>query len=421
VTEEQAAAALKLRNSWLDFRDRLATVTTQIVLRLEPALERLMAWLQRIADWVAEHQDDISKWVNTGADALLRFAQAADGAAQSVGGWKTVLAGLLALKIVGFAASLLTLAGSLTGIASGLGLISAAGPAALAVLAGVGVYAAAKHAEPKADDGPLKPGEKVGKKAADDTLGPREFWLRTLASTGDARAAKELYQMTGRNDYSATWTPEKGKIEKAPVKYKRGEGGMSEIIDRTLASLGNVNAGIRIKNATGVDDYNVGDAKLDDKPKARNAIAGGRALMDLPRSGATAAPTDTGGTSSWQIPPGVQVERDRERLRILQEELGRATNEKDRAALMREIQRTQSSISTGSGNIQPISATRNYLQSVGAGGAVQPAASSRSTEVNISGPITISAPGGDPQTIAREFTETVRAKIMAAQSDTGLD
>lgn len=422
VTEEQAAQALKLRNAWLDFRDRIATVTTQIVLKLEPALTRIMDKLQSLADWVASHQDQISEWLESTIATLTKFATEVDGAAQSVGGWKTVLAGLLALKLVGFTASLLGLAGSLTGVAGGLGLISSLGPAALAVLAGVGVYAGAKYAEPTADEGPLKAGEKVGKKT-DNSIGPREIWLRTLASTGDARAAKELYQLIGRNDYPATWTPEKGKTEKPPVRYKRGEGGISEMIDRTLASLGNINAGIRIKNATGIDDYNVGDAKLDDKPKARTGVAGGRALMDLPRTGAATPAADAATNGSpWQIPPGVQVERDRERLRILQEELSRATSEKDRAALMREIQRTQSSISTGSGNIQPNTTTRDYLRNVGPGGSqrASTANNTSTTEVNISN-LTVNAPGADVGSISGGLADALRAKMMAAKSNTGLD
>jgi len=429
VTEEQAAQALKLANAWLDFKDRINVVATQIILRLEPSFNRILAKLQSLADWIADHQDDIARWLDRAVDALTRFGTAADNAAQAVGGWKVILAGLLGLKLAGMAAGLITLAGALGGVGASLGIIGALGPAALAALAAVGVYVAADAMEPTADAGPMRQGEKVGTPRDPKELpSARELWLRTLASTGRPEAAKELYQLTGKNDYPAVWTPEKGTMPKpGPEKYKQGEGGIGEMFDRTLASLGNVNAGIRIKNATGIDSYNVGDAKLDDQPKARTGIAGGRALRDLPVKQVLPAPgnapmTPSAGGSQWQIPPGVQAERDKDRLQILQDELAKATSPEDRAALEREIARTKSSI----GKLSlpaPVVQSRNGANSVNPSGAMGGGqrGGTSTTEVNVNGPISITAPGADPESLAGSMARAIKNKIMAAQSNTGLN
>ncbi|HVG90244.1 MAG TPA: hypothetical protein VNB54_02030, partial [Alphaproteobacteria bacterium] len=90
ITQEQAEQARKLANAWLDFRDRINTVATQIVLRLAPSLDKIMKRLLDLANWVADHQDDIARWLDKAVEALQRFGKQADDAAQSVGGWKTV-------------------------------------------------------------------------------------------------------------------------------------------------------------------------------------------------------------------------------------------------------------------------------------------------------------------------------------------
>lgn len=415
VTEEQAKQALKLAAAWMDFKDRIATVTTQMVLRLEPTLQRVLDKMQSLAEWVASHQDDIGRWIDKAVDAVTRFAQTADNAAQAVGGWKIVLAGLLALKVGSMALGLISLAGALGGVGVSLGVISALGAGALAVLAGVGVYAASSALDPATATGPITAADKVGHTDPKEIMSGREMWLRTLASTGRPDAARELYQLTGRSDYPSVWTPQKGVTPKTIEKYKSGEGGMSEIIDRTLASLGNVNAGIRIKNATGRDDYNVGDAKLDDQPKARTGIAGGRALRGLPSSPSAAAPA---GGNVWQIPPAVQIERDQERLRILQDELSKATNVEDRAALQREIAGTKKGIARQASS--PAMDTMQYARSINPGGQRGGGGGSTNTTDVTTGPINIYG-AQDVDTIAAGVANAVKAKIKAAQTNTGLD
>jgi hypothetical protein len=138
ITEKQAAQALKLKNEWLDFSDRLKYVGTTILLELMPVFEKWLQKLQAMADWVADHKADITAWVDNAVAAAQRFVEWADKAADSVGGWKNVLIAFAALKVLSMASGLLGLAGALTSVGTALGgLGGAAAIAGLATLGGV--------------------------------------------------------------------------------------------------------------------------------------------------------------------------------------------------------------------------------------------------------------------------------------------
>lgn len=139
ITEKQAAQALKLKNEWLDFSDRLKYVGTTILLELMPVFEKWLTKLQAMADWVADHKADITKWVDDAVAAVQRFVQWADKAADSVGGWKNVLIALAGLKVLSMVSPILSLAAALGGLGSSLGIIGTVGPAAIAALAGLGI------------------------------------------------------------------------------------------------------------------------------------------------------------------------------------------------------------------------------------------------------------------------------------------
>lgn len=147
VTAKDAAAALKLKNQMLDLRDSLQATATRIILQLAPTLEELFKKLEKGADWVAEHKEDIAQWVNTSIEAIREFIHWADSAAESLGGWKNVLIALIGLKLGG------TILG-LAGIAAQLASIGSAAPGALALLgkggalggAALGGYAAGTYA-----------------------------------------------------------------------------------------------------------------------------------------------------------------------------------------------------------------------------------------------------------------------------------
>lgn len=136
VSTKNAAEALKLRNQLLDLRDSVQATATRVILQLAPAFERLFARLEVGAQWIAEHKDDIADWVDSSVTAVRDFVQWADKAAESVGGWKNVLIGLLALKVTGFALSL---------VAMGAMVVTALGPATLALTGFVAAYAAVRE------------------------------------------------------------------------------------------------------------------------------------------------------------------------------------------------------------------------------------------------------------------------------------
>jgi hypothetical protein len=139
ITEKQAAQALKLKNEWLDFSDRLQYVGTTILLELMPVFEKWLQKLQAMADWVADHKADISAWVDNAVAAAQRFVEWADKAADAVGGWKNVLIALAGIKILSMVSPILSLAAALGGLGSSLGIIGTLGPAAIAALAGLGI------------------------------------------------------------------------------------------------------------------------------------------------------------------------------------------------------------------------------------------------------------------------------------------
>lgn len=148
ISEDQAEKALKLKNAWLDFSDRLKYVGTTVLLELMPIFEKWLDKLQQMADWVADHKGDIVKWVDGAVAAVQRFIQWADKAADSVGGWKNVLIALAALKVLSMSSGILSLAGAFLKLGSALGGISTAGASALPILAKLlGVAGLALHSE----------------------------------------------------------------------------------------------------------------------------------------------------------------------------------------------------------------------------------------------------------------------------------
>jgi tail lysozyme len=116
VTEKDAAQADQLRTKLLDLRDSLQATATKVLLTMAPVLEKWLAQLQELADWVTEHRKDISDWVEAAVRGMLQFAKALDGAAESVGGWKVVIGSLIALKLGSMVAQFVALGVAIAGV-----------------------------------------------------------------------------------------------------------------------------------------------------------------------------------------------------------------------------------------------------------------------------------------------------------------
>lgn len=142
VTEKDAAAALELKNKMLDLRDSLVGTATRIVLQMAPALEKMFARLERGAQWVADHREDIAKWIDTAIVAVVEFVRQADKFANAIGGWKNVLIGLAGLKVLSMAGPLLSLGSALASIGGGLASVIAGAGAVPLLIAAAGAAAA---------------------------------------------------------------------------------------------------------------------------------------------------------------------------------------------------------------------------------------------------------------------------------------
>lgn len=118
-----------------------------------------------------------------------------------------------------------------------------------------------------------------------------------------------------------------------------------------------------LPGAAGVEQGNAyaqAAGKAQAEPIAAVDAAGNPVFTNKLTAACGAAPGGMGGAPAaggnpWQIPPGVQAERDQGRLQILQDELGRTTSPVDRAALQREISRTQGGAAAPAG-VRPAAA-----------------------------------------------------------------
>lgn len=139
ISGSDAQAASQLRDRYLDLRDTFESVSVKVLLALMPAFERLISLAQGWGDYLLENRDEIVEWVDGAAQAIVKFIDAVDSAAQAVGGWQNVLLALGALKILSWANSLLSLASALGAVATALGTLGGAGAArGLGALRGLG-------------------------------------------------------------------------------------------------------------------------------------------------------------------------------------------------------------------------------------------------------------------------------------------
>ncbi|MFY2794287.1 phage tail tip lysozyme [Achromobacter xylosoxidans] len=141
ISSKDAQDAQRLRNIYLDLRDTFESVGTKVLIALIPTFEKLLKAAQKVGDYFLENRQQIVQWIDRAVDGLSNLVEKADQAAQAVGGWKNVLIGLAALKLLSIVAPLASLATALASIGASLGVIGgasgAAGVAALGTIATV--------------------------------------------------------------------------------------------------------------------------------------------------------------------------------------------------------------------------------------------------------------------------------------------
>lgn len=127
ITDAQAKKALALENRWRDIRDEFRGTAIEVLFTLMPVMNNLTAAIKKGADWVVTHRDEIKAWVELAVAKIKEFSDTANNAAQAVGGWKNVLVGLLALKLLSFTSQLLGMAAALGKVGSALNATVVAG------------------------------------------------------------------------------------------------------------------------------------------------------------------------------------------------------------------------------------------------------------------------------------------------------
>lgn len=141
ISSKDAQDALRLRNIYLDLRDTFESVGTKVLVALIPTFEKLLKAAQKIGDYFLENRQQIVRWIDRAVESLGDLVEKADQAAQAVGGWKNVLIGLAALKLLSIVGPVASLAAALASIGASLGVIGgtsgAAGVAALGTIATV--------------------------------------------------------------------------------------------------------------------------------------------------------------------------------------------------------------------------------------------------------------------------------------------
>lgn len=396
ISEDQADKALKLRNAWLDFSDRLKYVGTTVLLELMPLFEKWLEKLQALADWVADHKADIAKWVDNAVDAVQRFVQWADKAAESVGGWKNVLIGLAGLKVLSMSSGILSLAGSLLKLGTALGGVSTAGASALPVLAKLlGVASLALHSEN------LNEGESDYLK--NHQAQPGQSWQGD--PVGDARSAANAPNATlaQRQQYLL------GRLRAAGYTDAQASG--------IIGSLRQENATLdpRTVNSIGA----TGIAQWLGTRKSAFQKQFGHDLKDA--------------TFGEQVDYMLQELKTTEsladkRIRMTQTPQQAAeihAREYERpGAAEANIAKRQAYAASIYGSLGQANAAQIAAQGIGARDVApmqsNVSTSTSSSETNINGPITIHTQATDAAGIARDFCPAVKYNFSVAQANTGV-
>lgn len=239
ISSNDAEAASQLRDRYLDLRDTFESVSVKVLLALMPAFERLISLAQGWGDYLLENRDEIVGWVDGAVQAIVKFIDGVDSAAQAVGGWQNVLLALGTLKILSWAQSLLDLASALGAVATALGTLGGAGAArGLGALSGLGP-AALRAA------GPVLAGIALLLNSKDTNVGEAEF---LAARDNPALRSKEVF------DAVRYFESKSGYTREAAVGLVANLQAQSNLDPRAVGADG-VSAGIGLWNPRRQADF----------------------------------------------------------------------------------------------------------------------------------------------------------------------
>lgn len=125
VDDQSIAAARKFRQQWAEISQAFEKAGYILFNALLPYIKQFNAWLNDLANWMAQHPDEIKAGVQGVFDVLSNIVGVAGEAANAVGGWQNAILLLVSASVGGKLFSLFKgLSGALMGPA---GLIAALG------------------------------------------------------------------------------------------------------------------------------------------------------------------------------------------------------------------------------------------------------------------------------------------------------
>ncbi|HIE4799887.1 TPA: transglycosylase SLT domain-containing protein [Serratia marcescens] len=123
VDDQSIAAARKFRQQWAEISQAFEKTGYILFNALLPYIKQFNAWLNDLANWMAQHPDEIKAAVQGVFDVLSNIVGVAGEAAKAVGGWQNAILLLVSASVGGKLLSLFKgLSGALMGPA---GLIAA--------------------------------------------------------------------------------------------------------------------------------------------------------------------------------------------------------------------------------------------------------------------------------------------------------
>lgn len=387
ISAEDARQADELRKKWLGVERTFTLVGIKVVEALMPAFDTLIGYIRKLGDWVVSHKDDITNWVDGAVDAIKHFAKIADDAAQAVGGWKNVLIGLAAIKVLGMVSPLFQLASALSSVGSALGIVGGGvGATALAVLGGIGAMVYSKGLNTgeadylKAHQGSTWDGDPVGK----------------------ARQGANSGSLSDRQKYLA------GRLRGAGYSDAQVAGIIGSLMQESGLDPSAVN---KTSGATGIAQW-----------------LGPRAKAFQKQFGHSLKESTFGEQTDFMLQELQTTEKEADRRIRLAKTAAQAAEIHAReferpGAAEANIARRQGFANSVYASLGQANAAAIASLPVGASVAAPPIASTSnnsSSEVNINGPINIHTQATDAQGIAREFGHAFKQFNFVQQANTGL-
>jgi hypothetical protein len=377
--------AERLRQRWLDFTNALEDTAVTVLTSLEPVLKDALEALTKIAQWIEDHKGDISAWIDDAVKTIKQFVEWADKAAESVGGWKTVLIGLAALKVMSTVGPILSLASAFTTLGTSLAGIAAAGSLALPVIAAALGAWTVFHSQGlnENEQRTTQPGDKWD----GDPVGKR----RAAANAGGS--------LKDRQSYLA------GRLKGAGYSDAQVAGQIGSLMQESGLESGIVNAS---SGAAGIGQW-LGPRAKEFKKQFGHSV----------EEGTFAEQVDY---YLWEM-QNTEKRADK-RLRMAQTpaqaaEIHAREYERPGAAEANIAARVKYANAFAASAGMPIGALP-YGAAASSPASSAPVSNTTTSETNVNGPITIHTQATDAAGIASQLQSAIKRASMAGQSNTGV-